>query len=303
VESDSSSIRTQVKSAGRTLDVLEALGCARSGQSFTDLVALLGLPKSSLHELLGVLVSRGYVLLDPSSRRYSLGIRAWEVGQPYIRQRELLTEARPAMDDVVAVLNETVQLAVLDGVDNVYLAKVDCAHPLRLQSEVGARLPAHATGLGKVLLAHLPLGELTARLQGHSLQRFTANTTTDVDQLRLVLARIRSLGFALDNEETTPGVRCVAVAIRDHQGVAAALSTSIPRVRATPDLMAAALRLLARASLDVSRRLGSTSENGSLARLTTLPNSQLMALVEEGAQWMSDGLTQELTPRNQVGIA
>ncbi len=144
---------TGVKSAGRALDIIETLARERSGLSFTELARLQGIPRSSLHALLAVLTERGFVEFDASKRVYALGLRTWEMGQAYLAHRDLVEKALPMMERVVAAINETVQLAVLDGVENVYLAKVDCSHPVRLQSEVGRRLDAHADAAASTLRA------------------------------------------------------------------------------------------------------------------------------------------------------
>jgi DNA-binding IclR family transcriptional regulator len=260
--------RPPVKSAARVLDIVEALAAEPEGLSFSDLVRRLDLPKSSLHGLLATLTDRGYVGFDAERHTYLLGIRVWEHGQAYLRHRDLLQEARRAMEGIVQTINETVQLAVLDGIENVYLAKVDCSHPLRLQSEVGKRLESHATGLGKVLLAHLPVEELQGRLTQPTLKSFTAHTITQRAKLLAELGTVRSQGFGIDDQEYTPGLRCVAVPIREPGGrVATAMSASIPIMRAGPEQMAAALRALAVASLGISRRLGLSDDDPRLLAL------------------------------------
>ena len=261
--------RAPVKSAARVLDIVEILASAPDGLSFTEIGRRLGLPKSSLHGLLTTLTARGYVGYDAERHVYGLGIRVWEHGQAYLRHRDLLGEARRVMEAIVREINETVQLAVLDGLENVYLHKVDCSHPVRLQSDVGKRLEAHATGLGKVLLAYLPPDDLEARLLDQSLKRFTPHTPTNPDALLRELEIVRRQGFGVDDQEYTPGLRCVAVPIREPGGrVATAMSASIPIMRAGPEQLAGALRSLARASLDVSRRLGVPEDDARMLALT-----------------------------------
>jgi DNA-binding IclR family transcriptional regulator len=262
--------QSQVKSAARVLDLIEGLAAAPDGASFSDLARQQHLPKSSLHGLLAVLTDRGYVTFDPQRRTYSLGIRVWEAGQAYLHHRDLVTEALPVMERVVAQINETVQLAALDGIENVYLAKVDCSHPIRLQSEVGKRLYAHATGLGKVLLAFLPEAELHARLDGVTLPAFTDNTVRELDDLLAVLKVVRDRGYAIDNQEYTPGLMCVAVPVFDlNDRVIAALSASIPLLRAGEEQVETALRAIAAASSDLSHRLGRAQPEPRLVALTT----------------------------------
>ncbi len=274
VPTDPSSIvdarkEAQVKSAGRVLDILVDLASAPDGMVFAELARRQQLPKSSLHGLLAVLTDRGFVEFAPRGRTYSLGIRTWEIGQAYLRHRDLVREALPLMERVVAEINETVQLAALDGIENVYLAKVDCSHPIRLQSEVGKRLHAHATGLGKVLLAFLPDAELSARFDGEQLPAFNVNTIRELPILLLVLDLIRERGFAVDDQEYTPGLRCVAVPIFDIDGnVLAALSASIPLMRAEEACLEHALRAIAAASIDISLRLGCARPDQRLVALT-----------------------------------
>lgn len=262
--------RPPVKSAVRVLDILGALANSPRGLGFSQLAQQLTLPKSSLHGLLAALTDYGYVALDPADRTYSIGIRLWEIGQAFTRQRDLLSEARPIMEKIVAAINETVQLSSLDGVDNVYLDKVDCSHPLRLQSAVGGRLPAYATGLGKALLAELPSDRVRDRLGNTTLTAFTARTLTHLFDLQAELSITAEQGFALDDQEYTWGLRCVAVPIRERdQHATTALSASIPLVRASPEQMATALRAVAAGSLELSRRLGRVDDDPRLLALTT----------------------------------
>lgn len=258
-----------VKSAGRALDILEALAVAPDGVNFSDLARGRSIPKSSLHALLTVMTDRGYVEFDPARRTYELGIRTWEIGQAWRSQRDLIRKALPVMEQVVAAINETVQLAVLDGIENVYLAKVDCSHPLRLQSEVGKRLYAHATGLGKVLLAARDDDDLDARFRDIPFPIVATSPIRTFPQLLDAMARVRSLGFAVDDQEYTPGLRCVAVPVYDiDTQVIAALSASVPLMRANEELFEAALRQISLASIAISRALGSHVDNPRLAELT-----------------------------------
>ncbi len=258
-----------VKSASRALDIIEGLAAEPNGLAFTELARRQAIPKSSLHALLTVLTDRGYIELDTDRRTYGLGIRTWEIGQAWATQRSLVDLAIPVMERVVLDINETTQLAVLDGIENVYLAKVDCSHPIRLQSEVGKRLYAHATGLGKVLLAARGDGDLRARYADRSFPQVESSPIRSLDQLLKAIAGVRNLGFAVDDQEYTPGLRCVAVPVhgRDDQ-VVAAMSAAIPLMRAGPEQLANALRTIAAASIDLSRALGANVPDPRLIGLT-----------------------------------
>jgi DNA-binding IclR family transcriptional regulator len=230
------SARGSVKSAERALAVLDLVG-ERGTVRFAELVSDLGLPRSSAHGLVQTLVSGGWLEHDPASRRYALGLRAWQLGQRYRGHDDLETVAAPVMDGLARELGETVQLARLDGVENVYVAISEAPRPMRLASSVGMRLHAHGTGIGKALLSQLAPDEARRRLSAVALPRFTENTVTDVDALLAVLDRVRRTGFAEDHEEYLPGCRCVAVPLPLDASCAlvAALSVTAPVFRCGDD--------------------------------------------------------------------
>ena len=246
-----------VKSAERALAILGLLTRQERPLTFREIEDALRYPRSSLHGLLRTLVTNGWIELDESSRAFRLGIRAWEAGHAYLRATTLADQALPYMRRVRDLLDETVQLAVLDGRHNVYVAKVDGTQRLVLASEVGRRLEAHATGLGKALLAGLEPAEVERRLAGVALERFTPHTLTDLAALKEELRRTRQRGYALDNEEYTRGVQCIAVPVRDHTGkVVAAMSVSVPKVRFDVARRRRALPILLDAAGALSRALG-----------------------------------------------
>lgn len=269
-----------VKSAERVLDLLETIGTLPQGGTFSGLSTTLNIPKSSLHALLDVLTTRGYVALDATTRRYSLGVRAWETGQAYQRHHSVIGVAEPVLAGIVARINETAQLARLVGSENVYLAKVDSSHALRLQSEVGTRLSAHATGVGKALLAQLGDDEVKARFPGPDLPVHTVNTLATTKTLLAELAATRARGFAIDNEEYTPGVFCIAVPVHAGEDRAStAISVTVPVSRATIDGLATALVLLAEGSLAISERCGSRRPDPQLHELCK-PKAAAAALAD-----------------------
>lgn len=255
-----------VKSAGRALSILELLTKQERQLTFGEIADSLGYPRSSLHGLLRTMTDRGWIELDPATRRYSLGIRTWEAGSTYLRAVGLAERARPYMERVRDALQETVQLAVLDGRYNVYVAKAEGSQRLVLASEIGRRLEAHATGLGKVLLAGLTAEELRERLGDEKLERFTESTITEPDQLAAELARIREQGYGEDREEYTIGVRCVAAPVHDHHGrVVAAMSVSFATVRFNDERRDATRDLLIEASRGLSVALGHQATSNETA--------------------------------------
>ncbi len=254
---EASTQRARAKSADRALQVLEYLATVPDGTTFSDIAKSLALPKSSAHELLSVMTERSFVELNPATKKYRLGIRTWELGQAFVAHRDLITEARPVIASISASLDETVQISVLDGFEEVYLDRVDSSQPLRVQAIVGSRAPAHTTALGKVMLSDQREGDLITNLRGRTLSASTKNTITTAEDLILELRWVRANGFAVDNEEHARGLRCVAAPIRDHSGaIIAAVSVALPITRASADQMTDALLALVRGTGEISRRLG-----------------------------------------------
>ncbi|UFU03954.1 IclR family transcriptional regulator [Ruania suaedae] len=247
-----------VKSADRALTVLDHIGERRS-VTFADLVADLGLPRSSAHGLLRTLVARGWLDLDPRTREYTLGLRVWQLGQRYLGHRDLASVAAPIMDDLAQEIGETVQLARLDGIGSVYIAISEGPRPMRLASSVGMQLHAHGTGIGKALLSQLPDDEMRRRLTGVVLPQFTERTVTEPGRLCTLIGQVRDQGFALDDEEYLPGCRCVAVPLLLSGALGhpiAALSTTAPVFRCGDDWPERPLLALRRGAALIRDRLG-----------------------------------------------
>lgn len=250
-----------VKSALRVLLVIELLTEEPGGLTFAQIAARLSLPKSSTHSLLRTMRERGHLALDEEGR-YRVGLRIWQAGQTHEQGFHLAEASRPYLRAARDELQETIQLAVLDGIENVYLAKEDADQRLVLQSHVGARLPAYATGLGKALLSGLSDEEVLRRLASGNLRRFTPNTITHTADLLAELAEVRRRGYSTDHGEYTDGVTCVAVPVRNHDAeVVAAISVSVPVIRVNDKFEERAAKVLAREAASLSAALG-YKENG-----------------------------------------
>ena len=233
-----------VKSSDRTLEVLEVLAASQERRSLGELARELGIPRSSLHGLLRTMLARGWVETDATGTRFGLGIRALQVGAAYLDTDDAVELLGGILDELAAQFGETVHLARLDGAHVVYLAKRESIHPLRLFSAIGRRLPAHATALGKALLAER--SELEVRqLLADPLPRLTKHTVTNLDVLCQELATVRARGYAVDHEESSEGIVCIAAAVPLRAPATDAISLSIPTARVLPDTeerVAAALR-------------------------------------------------------------
>ena len=245
-----------VKSAQRTVEVLELLARDQGGSSLASIHEQLGYPKSSLYVLLQTLVGAGWVETDGTGTRYSVGMRALLVGTAYIDGNDLLATARPLLGELRDSTSETVHIAKLDGSDVVYFATYESKHYLRVYSRVGRRQPAYTTSLGKALLAERSDSEVLALLPQKLVAQTPNSITTRADLLR-DLAETRIRGYALDNQENTIGLSCVGVALHDGGPPVHAVSCSVPIARLGPGRMeeiAASLRATCQMIDDLTAR-------------------------------------------------
>lgn len=246
-----------VKSAARVLDILELLGKADTPLSLSEISSTLGLPKSSTSLLLQTLAHRGYLEAISVRGPFQLGLKAVELGAAYTRKLDLVHQFRNVARQVVKASQETVQLAVLDGTEIVYLAKEDGTMAVRLVSYVGKRLPAHATALGKVLLASLPDPEVASRLEHQPLAAMTPRTLSTFQQLMEDLVKARELGYSVDREEAVEDLYCFAAPVRDqNRKIVAAISVSAPKSRVTKESFTRYTSLITNAGVELSRRMG-----------------------------------------------
>jgi DNA-binding IclR family transcriptional regulator len=221
-----------VKSAYRTVELLELLADTPDRLTLAELQRRLGVPKSSLHGLLHTLVARGWV--DESRGGYAIGLRALRIGAAYLDHDPMVRSAGPLLAGLQRQLDETIHLARLDGSDVVYLASRESQHHLRVVSRIGRRLPAHTTALGKALLAARSTAEVDSLLP-ETLVALTPDTVTDRRALHAELAETRLRGWAYESGQNTPGLCCFAVAIPSTHPAAYALSCSIPLARLTDE--------------------------------------------------------------------
>jgi IclR family KDG regulon transcriptional repressor len=241
----------------RALDILE-LFLDRPRLSAREIAERLGLPRTTVHELLVTLVARSYLISMPGQPvQFRLGMPLFQLGAAFAGQLDLVREAQDVARDVAAACNEAVHVAVLDGASVMYLVKVDSTHPVRMVSAVGRRLPAHCTAVGKMLLSSLDPADLDALLPAGDLPGMTPESITEPDRLRAELVRVRAQGVAVDDGESDTAVRCVGAPVRDHTGrTIAAMSVSAPIIRWTPAAHAEWTRLVRAGAAALSTRLG-----------------------------------------------
>jgi len=243
----------------RALDILELFLDGDGSLSAPDIVRKLQLPRTTVHELVTTLSARAYIVPVPGQPgRYRLGVRPYQLGSRYAEQLDLAAEGQQVARTVAETCDETVHVAILEGADVIYIAKVDSTHAVRMVSAAGRRLPAHCTSVGKMLLASLPEQELAARIPDDAeLVRMTPNSITEPKALREALAEIRERGVAVENRESNPDVICVAAPVRDRTGqVVAALSISVPMIRWSEERRGDLEQLALKGAGDLSELLG-----------------------------------------------
>ncbi|MPZ89432.1 MAG: helix-turn-helix domain-containing protein, partial [Nitriliruptorales bacterium] len=212
--------------------VLEALARSGGEQGISELARATGLPYATIHRLAATLVARGYLRQDPRSRKYVLGARLVKLGAS--AGRLLGTWVRPYLQELVELTGETANVAVLEGGSVMYVDQVPAHRMVRMFTEVGNRVPAHSTAVGKVLLAHQPRPVVERILEHNGLPAATANTITDSERFLAELDRVTEQGYAVDMEEQEEGVCCLAVPIVPLVGWVASMSVSGPVSRVAP---------------------------------------------------------------------
>lgn len=225
--------RQHVKSLERGLSVLRALSEPGAGRTLSDVARDTEMTRASARRFLLTLERLGYVRGE--DRRFSLTPRVLELGYAFLSSLTLPQLAQPHLRELVERVHESSSVSVLDGADIVYVAREPTQRIMTVAISVGTRFPAHATSMGRVLLAGLEPAELERFLAGAELEPLTAATVTDKRRLREEIDQVRDRGWALVDQELEDGLRSVAVPIRDTAGtVVAAMNLSTHASRRTP---------------------------------------------------------------------
>ena len=239
------------------LDSIEFLCKQKDGLGVRELARKLGAGKSTVHRILQTLEGHGLARQIPETERYV--ITAWLVKLASLIQNnlEFRSVARPFLSALQKYCGEAIFIGVLDGAEVVIVDCIESSEPLRMSADIGFREPAYSTGLGKVLLASLTQQELASFFQNTELKALTVKTLASVELLRSELNRVRLLCFAVDDEETLIGVRCVAAPVRDVSGrVVAAISLSGPSVRLDPGRISSLAQEVRATAESIASQLG-----------------------------------------------
>ena len=226
----------QVQSLTRALSILNLIAENPPGLSLTVIAKSLKLAPSTTHRLLTTLQEERYVQYDRDASRWQIAMQAFVTGNGFLTSRDLATVARPYMRRLMEISGETVNLAIADQDNVIYLAQVESREMMRVFSKPGNRVPMHCSGVGKAMLMAMSDQEVQHIIDTQGLVRLTDKTITEPKALFQELADCRAQGFALDDEEHAIGLRCVATLIYDeHAEPLASLSISGPAARISRD--------------------------------------------------------------------
>lgn len=249
-----------IQSVSRALDIFEAFTIGQEELGVTELSRKLKLHKNNVFRLLATLETRGYVEQDKTTGNYQLGMKIFEVASVFLHQLGLAKQARGVLEQLAAETRETTYLAVLEVPWVVCLDMVETPRAVRVTSQLGRRLPAHAAALGKAQLAFRPHDELELLWKQHEPIGVTSRTLTDLGRLGEELRRVAEQEVAFEDEELEPDVRSVAAPIRDYaKRVVGAIGVTGPAFRLPLERLQEELAPRVKgAAHQVSKRLGYT---------------------------------------------
>ncbi len=247
----------KVQTIDRTLDIIELLATAKEGLGVTEIGQSIGLHKSTVYRLLTALSERGYIEKDSKSSTYKLGLKFIEISGLFLKKLELKTEALPSMRRLAEIIGQPVHLAILEGTDVIYIEKVELVNSIRMYSQIGRRAPVHCSAIGKILLAGLNTERLQEVLENIKFKKYTPNTILSKEGLKREVQRVSAQGWAVDNEEHEPDIRCIAAPIFDYTNkIIAAVSVSGESRIINPKSDLETARYVIETAANISKRMG-----------------------------------------------
>lgn len=241
----------------RTLSILEAVSHSEHGLTNSDISRRLKIPKSSASYILRVLENRGYLLRENGSGKYRLGLKLMGLTRDMLTHIDVREIAKPVMEEFVRRVNLSSHLAVLDNGRAVYVEKVEALNFVKMDIWVGHRLPVHSTAIGKVLVSNMTPDEISGILNLRGMDKRTPKTIMTPAKYLKEIEKVKTFGFAIDNEENSSGVRCVAAPVFDAQGqIVAALGTSATTTQLNEDNLPKIVKLIQQSGLNISGQMG-----------------------------------------------
>lgn len=247
-----------IQSINRALDIIELLSAEGDGLGVSEISRRIGLHKSTTYRILQTLAARNYVEKNDEGT-YRIGLNLIKTVSCYINSLELQTEARPFIARITGDLGLTCHLGVLDGNEVVYIEKMDVYSDVRLYSQIGVHVPSYSCSLGKCLLSNFSNSDLRKIMANCSFTRFTDKTIASIEELSRDLDLVRKRGWAMDDEESKGGYRCVGAPIYDYRGdIIAAISASGSTATFTEDRIRPVAEYLMLRANEISKSMGYT---------------------------------------------
>ncbi|MFA5575930.1 MAG: IclR family transcriptional regulator [Tissierellaceae bacterium] len=246
----------KVQAIDRAIRILKLFSEERKELKLTEISEELDLNKSTVHGIISTLRYHRLIDQDEETQKYRLGLYLMELGERVANSMDIIQISHPIIDELCTTMEETVHLAALEGKEVVYIDKKESNQSIRIISAIGARNPAYCTGVGKAMLAFKDVDEIYESLPDELVQ-LTPNTITDKEELLRELEEIRLQGYALDNEENSAGLTCVAAPIFDSTGKAVyAISVSGPTMRMNYKQIEKAREIVMESTKKISKELG-----------------------------------------------
>src|SRR5699024_152084 len=246
----------RLSSVTNALRILKSFSTFEPRKRVTELSESLGLAKSTVSRLLSTLASEGFVIKDKKSNAYQLGLSVLTLGGIVTNNLEIHKEAAPVLNNLVNDTGETAHLAIMDGIDTIYIHTVECNYPVLILSHLDRIHPSYCTSSGNVLLA-FNNNNIVEQVIENRLITHMRNSITHPDKLRRELETIRQEGYAVSTEELTEGTRSVAAPIKDHTGkVVSAITVVGPIQRIKDNKIPVLSKAVIEAGKEASERLG-----------------------------------------------
>ena len=251
-----------IQSLDRAMEVLKVVANG-TGMSLTEIADESGYSPATVYRILTTLKKHQICDFDEQNQFWHIGVTAFRIGTSFLGRTRIVEQSRPVMERLMAETGETANLAIIDRGEVIFISQIETHEPIRAFFRPGTRGPVHASGIGKAILAQRSDGQIDAALSERDLKPYTAKTITDTDSLRAELAGIRARGWAVDDEERTVGMRCIAAPIFNSSGEAVAgISVAGRSVRVTADRDEALGQLVRQAADGVTLAIGGSTQRG-----------------------------------------
>ncbi|MFY4776527.1 IclR family transcriptional regulator [Metabacillus sp. RGM 3146] len=246
-----------IQSVDRALQILDLFDEYTTELKITEISELMNLHKSTVHSLLKTLQKKGYIRQNEENGKYALGMKLFERGNYIIQSLDIRQVAKKYLLDLSLATGQTTHLAIMDGKEGVYMDKMEGSKAVILYSRIGRRISLHCSAVGKALIAFNPSEDIKKLLKDYVYYKQTENTITNEVDFMGELEKVRNEGYSIDDQENEPGVRCVAVPIRNYKNqVIAAISISTLAASVDDHQLNEFIEMLKQACSEISEQMG-----------------------------------------------